>query len=88
MSRFQILGAKECITGSGRRRLRSGATVADTVGNAQPGDVVSAQLCASPNSRMIPLDVAAVTALASVGITASVGQRLSGHPSGCDSIDA
>jgi hypothetical protein len=88
MSRFSILGAQECITASGRRRLRAGATVADTVGNAQPGDVVSAQLCAAPNLRMIALDAAAVAAFAAVGITATTNQRLSGHSSGVDSIDA
>ena len=56
--------------------------------NAQAGDVVSAQLCAVPNTRMIPLDSAAVSAFASVGITASIGQQLSSLPTSADSIDA
>jgi hypothetical protein len=88
MSRFTLLGAVECITAGGRRRLRAGTNVADTNANAQAGDVVSAQLCAVPNTRMIPLDSAAVSAFASVGITASIGQQLSSLPTSADSIDA
>jgi hypothetical protein len=88
MSRFQLLGAYECVTASGRRRLRSGQTIADSVGNAQPGDIVSSQLCTAPNRRMIALDAAAVTALGAVGITATIGQQLSHQPSGVESVDA
>jgi hypothetical protein len=89
MSRFMLIGAVECITAtSGRRRLRAGQTVADTVGNALAGDVVSAQLCASPNTRMVALDAAAVAAFAAVGITTSIGQQLSSLPTSSDSVDA
>jgi hypothetical protein len=89
MSRFVLLGAQECIVASApRRRLRAGTTVADSTGNAQAGDVVSAQLCASPNVRMIALDAAAVAAFASVGITTTIGQALSGQSTGGDSVDA
>jgi hypothetical protein len=89
MSRFVLIGAQDCIVANApRRRLRAGQTVADTVGNAQPGDFVSAQLCASPNTRMIALDAAAVSAFAAVGITAAIGQQL-GPPAGSvDSVDA
>jgi hypothetical protein len=88
MSRFSLLGAQECIVAnSGRRRLRAGTTVADSFANAQAGDVVSSQLCASPNIRMMALDAAAVAALASVGITASIGQQLSWLPVGADCVD-
>jgi hypothetical protein len=66
MSRFILVGAHEFITGGMRRRFRAGTTVADTVGNAQAGDVVSAQLCAAPNVRMIALDASAVAAFAAV----------------------
>jgi hypothetical protein len=59
--------------------------VADSAGNAQPGDVISAQLCANPNVRMVALDAGAVAAFASVGITASIGQALSGQ-TGSDGI--
>jgi hypothetical protein len=88
MSRFVLVGAQECVANGFRRRLRAGQTVADTAGNAQPGDVVSAQLCANPNIRMIALDAAAVTAFAAVQITATIGQLLSGPPTGADSTDA
>jgi hypothetical protein len=75
MSRFSLLGAIEALTSDGmRRRLRAGTTVADSVGNALAGDVVSSGLCASPNIRMVALDAAAVTAFAAVGITASINQ--------------
>jgi hypothetical protein len=88
MSRFYLIGAQECVVGSMRRRLRAGQTVADSVGNAQAGDLVSAQLCAAPNIRMVALDAAAVTAFASVGITATIGQALSGQSGSVDSVDA
>jgi hypothetical protein len=89
MSRFYLIGAVECITANNlRRRLRAGTNVADTAGNALAGDVVSAQLCASPNIRMIALDAAAVSAFAAVGIVASIGQQLSSLPTGSDCVDA
>jgi hypothetical protein len=89
MSRFVLIGAVEAIvSGAPRRRLRAGTTVADTTGNAQPGDVISAQLCSSPNIRMVALDSAAVAAFASVGIVAAINQQL-GPPAGSvDSVDA
>jgi hypothetical protein len=41
------------------QRFKTGTTVADTVGNAQPGDVVWAALCAAPTlNAMVPLDSA------------------------------
>jgi len=89
VSRFTLVGAQECITANGlRRRLRAGTNVADSAGNALAGDVVSAQLCSVPNNRMIALDAAAVAAFAAVGITASIGQQLSGVPTSGDSVDA
>jgi len=88
MSRFYLIGAQECIVGTMRRRLKAGVTVADTSGNAQAGDFISAQLCASPNVRMVPLDASAVTAFANVGIVARIGVPLSGPPGSGDSIDA
>jgi hypothetical protein len=88
MSRFYLIGAQECITAtSGRRRLRAGTTVADTSGNALAGDVVSAQLCASPNIHMIALDASAVSAFAAVGIVTVIGQQLSSLPTSSDSVD-
>ena len=87
MSRFVLVGAQECVANGLRQRLRAGQTVADTAGNAQPGDVVSAQLCASPNVRMIALDAAAVAAFAVVQINATIGQLLSGPPTGADSVN-
>jgi hypothetical protein len=89
MSRFVLLGAQEALTSNGyRQRLRAGQTVADAQINAVAGDVVSAQLCASPNVRMTPLDAQAVAAMAAVGIVATIGQQL-GPPAGSvDSIDA
>jgi hypothetical protein len=89
MSRFVLIGAVECIvSGAPRRRLRAGTTVCDAAINAQPGDVISAQLCASPNIRMVPLDASAVSAFASVGIVAAINQQLSGSPGSADSVDA
>jgi hypothetical protein len=88
VSRFYLIGAQETtVANSPCRRLRAGTTVCDTAGNAQPGDVICAALCASPNIRMIPLDAAAVSAFAAVGITAVINQQLSSPPTGGDSID-
>jgi hypothetical protein len=62
--------------------------VADAQINALPGDVVSSQLCAAPNTRLIALDSSAVAAFAVAGIVAAIGQQL-GPPAGsADSIDA
>jgi hypothetical protein len=89
MSRFALLGAQECIVAGGmRRRLRAGMTIADSTGNAQAGDVISSQLAAAPNIRMVALDSGAVAAFAAVGITASTGQQLGPLPTGADSVDA
>ena len=89
MSRFTLIGAVECITANGlSRRLRAGTNVADSAGNALAGDVVSAQLCASPNIRMVALDSGAVAAFAAVGITTVIGQQLSSLPTSSDSVDA
>jgi hypothetical protein len=42
------------------QRFKTGTTVADTTGNAQPGDVVWPTLCAAPTpGAMVPLDSAA-----------------------------
>jgi hypothetical protein len=87
MSRFYLLGAQDALVGTMRRRLKAGTTVADTASNALPGDVLCPQFCSSPNVRMVALDSAAVSAFAAMGITASVGQALSGPPTGADSID-
>src|SRR6516165_9491173 len=51
MSRFTLIGAQECVVGGMRRRLKAGTTVADSAANAQAGDVLSPQLCSSPNVR-------------------------------------
>ncbi len=88
MSRFALLGAQEVAIGSMRRRLKAGTTVADSVANAQFGDVIAPGLCQQPNNRLIALDAGAVAAFAAMGITASVGQALSGGSTGADSIDA
>jgi hypothetical protein len=89
MARFALLGAVECVVAGGmRRRLRAGTTVADTAGNAIGNDVISSQLAAAPNTRMVALDAGAVAAFAAVGITASIGQQLGPLPTGADSIDA
>jgi hypothetical protein len=46
------------------QRFKTGTTVADSVGNAQPGDVVWAALCAAPTlNAMAPLDSAAQSLL-------------------------
>jgi len=87
MARFALIGAQECVVGGMRRRLKAGTTVADSASNAQAGDVLSPQLCSSPNVRMVALDSLAVSAFASVGIIATIGQALSGPPTGVDSID-
>jgi hypothetical protein len=88
MSRFYLLGSHEIADGAMRRRIKAGSTVADSTANAVGNDVVAPGLCAQPNIRLIALDTAAVAAFAAVGITASVGQPLSGGSTGADSVDA
>jgi hypothetical protein len=87
MSRFYLLGSHEIADGAMRRRLKAGSTIADNAANALPGDVIAPGLAAQPNIRLIALDAGAVAAFAAVGITAAIGQPLSGQPSGADSID-
>ena len=88
MSRFVLIGAAIVHNNEGPpRKLKAGTKIADSVGNALPGDVVSASLCAKPNNAMQPLDASAVTALATVGITAVVGGPTR-QPTGCESVDA
>ncbi len=87
--RFVLIGTQEMQIGTMRRRYRAGTTVADTQGNALPGDVVCAGLCAAPNDRLVPLDTAAVTAMQAAGFAgAAIGKPLSGPSTGADSIDA
>jgi hypothetical protein len=69
MSRFYLIEAHH----DGKRRYRAGTKVADSVANAQAGDLVSAVLCSQPSRGMAPLDQAAVTALAAQGIVTYVG---------------
>jgi hypothetical protein len=93
MSRFQLLQATTAVVAGSpqHRRLNAGTKIADTAGNAQPGDVVSATLCAPANAVaaaiLNPLDGAAVTVLAGVGLTRSIGGPVVG-PTGAASIDA
>jgi hypothetical protein len=84
--RFVLIGAHHTNEGPSRK-LRSGTKIADSAANALPGDVVCASLCAKPNNTMQPLDAAAVSALAAVGITAPLGgpTRMA---TGAESIDA
>jgi hypothetical protein len=89
MSRFYLLGAQEAVVGNMRRRLRAGQTVADSAGNALPGDVLAPGLAQSPNDRLVPLDAAAVSAMQAAGFAnAAIGKPLSGQTTGADSIDA
>ena len=69
MSRFVLSAACQ----DGAFHFRAGNTIADSIGNAQAGDKISAVLCAKPFAGMIPLDAAAVAALAAVGINTSIG---------------
>jgi hypothetical protein len=57
----------------GAFHFRAGDKIADSTANALPGDKINATLCAKPFAGMIPLDAAAVSALASVGITTTIG---------------
>jgi hypothetical protein len=69
MSRFVLTAAAS----AGPFRYRAGDKLADSTANALPGDKINAQLCATPFAGMVPLDAAAVSALAGVGITTSIG---------------
>ena len=88
----------------GQFHYRAGTVFADTVGNKQPGDIVSTVWTAANNltANHVPLDAAAVTALGTAGfVTNGVGQKVSlsvaqqnagmrgaGAPTGRTSIDA
>jgi hypothetical protein len=69
MSRFVLTAAAQ----DGQYHYRAGTKLADTIGNAVFGDKISPTLCATPFAGMVPLDAAAVTALAGVGITTTIG---------------
>ena len=85
--RFAIVGAQETIVGNMRVRLHAGQTIADTAGNALAGDVIAPVLCASLNSRLMPLDASAASALVSAGFAGAVAGKAISHPStGADSI--
>jgi hypothetical protein len=75
MARYQLIQAVEAQpAGWPRRKINGGATIADTQGNALPGDFVDPGRCANPNiNQMIPLDAAALAAFAAVGVTTAVG---------------
>lgn len=83
MSRFVLTQA--CADGA--YRFHAGQTLADSIANSVTGDKVSAKLCATPFAGMVPLDAAAVTALAAVGITTSIGTVLV-QATGAASVDA
>jgi hypothetical protein len=77
MARFRVIRASEANVLNGPRQfLTCGRTIADTQGNAVPGDVVCPQLCNAPHTGLVALDASAVSAFASVGITAVIGQYL------------
>jgi hypothetical protein len=82
MSRFYLIEAHH----DGTRRYRAGTKIADSVANAQPGDQVSATLCAKPSQGMAPLDAAAVAAMAAMRITTTVGAQTT-VPTGVASAD-
>ena len=69
MSRFVLTAA--CAAGA--FHFRAGDKLADSIANALPGDKINAALCATPFAGMVPLDAAAVSALAAVGINTSIG---------------
>jgi hypothetical protein len=69
MSRFILTAAAS----AGAFHFRAGDKIADSTANALPGDKINAQLCAKPFAGMVPLDAAAVSALAAVGITNTIG---------------
>jgi hypothetical protein len=72
MSRYVLIAAIEGQpAGYPRSRWPAGTTIADSAGNAQPGDLVW-PMTPNPNA-LAPLDAAAVAAFAAVGVTATVG---------------
>ena len=83
MSRYWLSAA----CSDGAYRFRAGTTLADSTANAVAGDKINATLCATPFAGMVPLDAAAVTALAGVGITTSIGALIV-PVSGVSSVDA
>ncbi|MGB8895879.1 MAG: hypothetical protein WA322_01835 [Pseudolabrys sp.] len=83
MSRYVLTAA--CADGA--FRYHAGQTLADSQGNAVAGDRISAKLCASPFAGMVPLDASAVSALAGVGISTSIGTLIV-PVTGASSVDA
>jgi hypothetical protein len=83
--RYQLCRAIEIACSAGRLRLRGGTVISATLVEAQAGDVVMGGPL--PNTRVVPLDTECVAALASLGISAVVGQNLGGAPTGADSVD-
>jgi hypothetical protein len=62
MARFRLRNAHELVTSVGRRRLKAGSTIADTVGNALAGDLVVTSLSsATVTPSMEALDASATT---------------------------
>src|SRR5262245_9660350 len=87
MSRFVLLTAQEIAVNGTRRYLRAGRTIADSPGNALPGDVVAPDLCVRPNDRLVPLDAPAVAAMKAYGYAnAAIGVALVGPASGAESL--
>ena len=87
--RFVLTRAFAGIANGQYRRLRAGTVVVDIAANrVAPTDIVSATICANPNTGMEPLDSAAVAALAAVGITATIGEPVMVQVTGASSIDA
>jgi hypothetical protein len=84
MARYQLTRSVSGNDADGiHRHLAAGTTIADTVGNAQAGDVVFPSVLVAPldKTKFIPLDLAASTAL---GVP--VGHNSWGRISGADSI--
>jgi hypothetical protein len=82
MARFQLTQAVHV----GDKRFRAGSAVADTQGNALPGDKVWVGLnSATMIEGMTPLDASATTMKAASRF-ASVAPRL--WITGCESVDA
>ena len=95
MSRFILLGA---VAGSPPgipyKSWPAGTRIADSAGNAVPGDLVWPSMAAAPSNRMAPLDSAAaalmVTAAAAnpsaMGGWVTVVGGASSYPTGGDSV--
>ena len=82
MARFRMTQAFSF----GSNRVRAGGTLADTVGNAQPGDLVYAGLTAATlPPGCIPLDAAATTMK---NASKFAGEAAASSITGADSIDA